>query len=152
VKHEGTSLKANAYVAKTDVGFNNPGSYLSQGRGEAGGKLDYQLTERTRVHAEALRTEDEATHAVRDGAALSIHYQIAKRLSVEIGMRHAAEKGDTVASPVPPVAGQPLPEPLPAEVTTVRARVNAGVPGLENAAVYGEAEVDIHDADKKIVA
>jgi uncharacterized repeat protein (TIGR01451 family) len=152
IKHESTNLKANAYVAKTDVGFNNPGSYLSQGRGESGGKLDYQLTEKARIHAEALRTEDEATHAVRDGATLAVHYQIAKRLSFEIGMRHAAEKGDTLLSPVPPVAGQPLPEPMPSEVTTVRARVDAGVPGVENAALYGEAEVDIHDADKKILA
>jgi len=152
VKHEGTNLKANAYVAKTDVGFNNPGSYLSQGRGEAGGKLDYQLTERAKIHGEALRTEDGTTHAVREGAALSIHYQIAKRLSVEVGMRHAKETGSAVASPIPPVTGEPLPQPLPGEVTTVRARVNAGIPGFDNAAVYAEGEVDVQDADRKMLA
>jgi hypothetical protein len=37
-------------------------------------------------------------------------------------------------------------------VTTVRARVTAQVPGVENASVYGEGEVDVHDADKKVVA
>jgi hypothetical protein len=152
VKHEGTNLKADAYVAKTDANFNNPGSYLSQGRGESGGKLDYQLTEKAKIHAEALRTEDETTHARLEGATLSIHYQIAKRLSVEVGMRHAAQEGNAAVSPIPPVAGQPAPEAMPSEVTTVRARVNAGVPGVENAAVYAEGEVDVHDADKKMVA
>jgi hypothetical protein len=150
VKHESTNLKGQAFIAKTDRGFENPGSYLMQGRSEAGGKLDYKLNANTTVKAEALRTEDAANGAVRDGVALSVHYQIAQRLSVELGVRHAAEKGS--ASPVPPVAGQPLPQPIPSEVTTARARVTAQIPFVEGAAMYGEVEVDVQDAGRKVVA
>ena len=150
VKHESAHLKGQAFVAKTDRGFENPGSYLLQGRGEAGGKLDYKLSPNATLKAEALRTEDAATHAVRDGAMLAIHYQIAKRLSVELGVRHAAEKG--AVSPVPQVGGQPLPGPIPDEVTTVRARMSGQIPFVEGAAMYGEVEVDVQDADRKVVA
>ena len=46
VKHQSNNLKANAYVAHTDKDFNNPGAYLNQGRGEAGGKLEYRFRDR----------------------------------------------------------------------------------------------------------
>lgn len=151
VKHESTNLKGQAFVAKTDRGFENPGSYLMQGRSEAGGKLDYKLSANTTIKAEALRTEDSASNAVRDGAALAVHYQIAQRLSVELGLRHAAEKGNGV-SPVPQVQGQPRPEGMPDAVTTVRARVTGQIPFIEGAAMYGEVEVDVQDAGRKVVA
>ncbi len=150
VKHESEKLKAQAFVARTDRGFHNPGSYLAEGRSEAGGKLDYKLSDRTTIHAEALRTEDVVTGAVRDGVVASVQYRLADKLTLELGMRHAAEKG--TFSPVPPVVGQPQPQPMPGEVTTVRARVTAVVPGIAGATVYGEAEVDVKDADKRILA
>jgi hypothetical protein len=67
-------------------------------------------------------------------------------------MRHAAQKGTPTVSPVPPVAGQPAPLPMPDEVTTVRAKVQGQVPGMDNLSLYGEGEVDVHDADKKMLA
>lgn len=153
IKHESARLKANAYVAKSDAEFDNPGSYLAQGRGEAGGKLEYRLTERTAVRVEALRSEDVKTGAVRDGVLAGIQHQFAEKMTLEVGIRHATEKGTQgFNSPVPQVDGAPAPAPLPDEVTTVRARVTAPVPGVANATVYGEVEVDVKDADRKIVA
>ena len=152
VKHDSTNLKAQAFVARTDRGFDNPGAYLTKGRGEAGGRLDYKLSERTTLKAEALRTEDVASGAVRDGVALSVHYQIAKRLSFELGLRHAAEKGNAAVSPVPQVQDAPAPQPLPSEVTTVRGRLTGQVPGVEGATLYGEVEMDVQDADRKVIA
>ncbi|MGZ5642122.1 MAG: SdrD B-like domain-containing protein [Usitatibacter sp.] len=150
LKHESKDLKAQAYVARTDRGFDNPGSYLTLGRSEAGGKLEYKLTPRTTIRGEALRTEDVVTGAVRDGAALSVQHQIADHLTFELGLRHAAEKG--TVSPVPAVEGQPAPQPVPDEVTTVRARLTGSVPGVEGASVYGEAEVDVKDTDRRVLA
>jgi len=153
VKHESENLKANAYVARTDPEFQNPGAYLEQGRSEAGGKLDYKINDKTSLHAEALRTEDAVSHAVRDGAMATIQYHLADKLTLELGMRHTKETGTTgTVSPVPPVAGQPAPEALPDEVTTVRARITGQVPQVEHLSLYGEAEVDVHDTDKKILA
>jgi hypothetical protein len=150
VKHESTNVKAQAFVAHTDIGFDNPGAYLSLGRSEAGGKLEYKLSPRTSIKAEALRSEDVATNSVRDGAAVSLQHQISDRMTFEVGLRHAAEKGTT--SPIPQIEGQPPPEHMPEEVTTVRARVTGAVPFVEGATMYGELEVDVKDTDRKVVA
>ncbi len=150
VKHESKDLKADLFIAHTDRGFENPGSYLIEGRSESGGKLDYKISDQTNLHAEALRTEDLASDARRDGATVSIQYKLTKTLTVEVGMRHSAEKGDV--SPIPAVPGQPAPEPLPDSVTTVRAKVTGQIPQVKGLSLYGEAEVDVKDADKKILA
>jgi hypothetical protein len=158
IKHDSKDFKAQAYVARTDLGFVNPGSYLSQGRSEAGGKLEYKLSDRTTLRAEALRTEDVASGSVRDGAMASVQYKLADKLTLELGMRHASEKG--TVSPVPPLpadsltglATSPTPVPNPGEVTTVRARVTGEIPNVPGATVYGEAEVDVKDSERKILA
>ena len=150
VKHEGKDFKADVYTARTDKEFNNPGAWLSQGRSESGARLDYKLSAKTTLKGEALRTEDVTTGDVRTGASLSIQHQLRESLTLELGLRYAQEKG--VASPVPPIAGQPAPEALPDSVTTVRARVTGAVPGVKGATVYGEAEVDVQDAQRKVIA
>ena len=150
VKHEGKDFKADVYTARTDKEFNNPGAWLTQGRSESGARLDYKLSTKTTLKAEALRTEDVTTGDVRTGATVTVQHQLKESLTLEIGMRYAQEKG--AASPVPPVAGQPAPEPLPDNVTTVRARVTGAVPGVKGATVYGEAEVDVQDAQRKVIA
>jgi uncharacterized repeat protein (TIGR01451 family) len=150
LKHESKDLKADIFIAHTDVGFENPGSYLIEGRSESGGKLDYKLTDKANLHAEALRTEDVASGSRRDGASVGVQYKLSETLTMEVGMRHSAEKGDV--SPVPALPGQPAPEPLPDSVTTVRAKVTGQVPQVKGLSVYGEAEVDVKDADKKIIA
>lgn len=151
VKHESQGVRVHAYAARTDESFDNPGSYLTQGRGEAGARVDYKISETTSILGEALRTEDVKTGAVRDGLAASLQYRLDKQLTLELGVRHAAEKNNTT-SPIPPVQGQPAPQPMPDEVTTVRARLTAGVPFIQGASVYGEAEFDVKDADRKVIA
>ncbi|MGZ5749973.1 MAG: SdrD B-like domain-containing protein [Usitatibacter sp.] len=159
IKHDSKDFKAQAYVARTDVGFVNPGSYLTAGRGEAGGKLEYKLSDRATIRAEALRTEDLASNSVRDGATASIQYKLADKLTLELGVRHASEKG--TVSPVPALppessltglATSPTPVANPGEVDSVRARVTGEIPGVAGATVYGEAEVNVRDASQKIVA
>ncbi|MEO5694032.1 MAG: SdrD B-like domain-containing protein, partial [Usitatibacter sp.] len=154
LKHESAKIKANAYVARSDRDFDNPGAYLTQGRGESGGKLEYKLSDRTTIRAEALRTEDVSTNSVRDGLAAAIQYQLAERLTFELGVRHAAEKG--VASAVPsipaPGGGITVAQPIPDEVTTVRARLTGSLPQVEGLSMYGEAEFDVQDAGRKVLA
>jgi uncharacterized repeat protein (TIGR01451 family) len=150
IKHEGKDFKADAYVARTDKEFNNPGAWLTQGRSESGAHLDYKLSAKTTLKAEALRTEDVTTGDVRTGASVSVQHQLKESLTLEVGMRYAQEKG--AASPVPALPGQLTPEPMPDTVTTVRARVTGAVPGVKGATVYGEAEVDVQDAQRKVIA
>ena len=150
LKHESKDLRAQAFVAKSDREFENPGAWLTQGRGEAGGRIEYRVRPGTTLRGEALRTEDVNTGAVRDGAVAAVEQALPNGMTLEVGVRHAAEKG--AASPVPPVAGQPAPQPMPDEVTTVRARLTGAIPGVEGASVYGEAEVDVADADRRVLA
>lgn len=150
VKHESKDLKAQAFVARSDRGFNNPGAWLSNGRAEAGGRAEFKVREGTLARAEALRTEDTASGSVRDGAMVAVTQEVAKSLNVELGLRYAADKG--TQSPVPAVAGQPAPQAAPEEVTTARARVTGQLPFALGASVYGEAEVDVRDADRRILA
>jgi hypothetical protein len=150
VKHESKDLKAQAFVARSDREFNNPGAWLANGRAEAGGRAEYRIREGTMARAEALRTEDVGTGSVRDGAMAAIAQEVAKGITAEIGVRYAAEKGTT--SPVPQVPGAPAPQPMPDEVATVRARLTGQVPFVPGATVYGEAEVDVNDTDRRILA
>jgi hypothetical protein len=108
------------------------------------------MGEKTVARAEALRTEDLAGGSKRDGVLAAVTHTLPNDLQVEVGVRHAAEKGNAV-SPVPPVDGVPT-QALPDEVTTVRARVTGPVPGVPGAQVYGEAEVDVQDTDRRILA
>jgi uncharacterized repeat protein (TIGR01451 family) len=149
VRHDGERLKAEAFVARTDESFDNPGAYLSQGRGESGARTSYKIDEKTSVKAEALRTEDVKTGGVRDGYLASVERQLDNQVKIEGGVRHARESG--VAIP-PTIAGPGSAGTTPNEVTSVRARVTTPVPGMPNASVYGEVEVDVEDADRKIVA
>ena len=150
LKHASARLKAQAYVARTDKDFNNPGAYLSQGRGEAGGRFDYKLSKDTTIKGEALRTEDVTSGAVLDGASVTLQHQLRSGLTLELGMRHAAQKGTTSA--VPPVEGQPTEQSVPDEVTTAHARMTGPVPGVKGATMYGEAEVDVKDSQRKVLA
>ncbi|MBL0140673.1 MAG: DUF11 domain-containing protein [Betaproteobacteria bacterium] len=150
VKHESKDLKAQAFVARSDPEFNNPGAWLANGRAEAGGRAEYKVREGTFLRAEALRTEDVSSGSVRDGALVAVTQEIAKATTIELGMRYAAEKG--VTSPIPPVEGLPPPEPLPTEVTTVRARLTGPLPYVDGASVYGEAEMDVRDSERRILA
>lgn len=150
LRHDGESLKAEAFVARTDPTFDNPGAYLGQGRGEAGARLTYQLDERTALKGEALRTEDTKTGNARDGYMASFERTFGAHLKLELALRHAREVGGPAIPPSVATAGSV--GTTPNEVTSVRARVTARLPGVQDASVYGEAEVDVEDADRKVLA
>jgi large repetitive protein len=148
VRHDGEKLKAEAFVARTDASFDNPGAYLGQGRGESGARASYKIDDKTQVKAEALRTEDVKTGNVRDGYMASVERTFDNKMKVEVGVRHAREEGGPAIAPSLASGGSVAPN----EVTSVRARVTTPVPGMDNASVYGEVEVDVQDAERKIVA
>lgn len=150
IRHETERLKAEAFAARTDPSFDNPGAYLSQGRGEAGARAAYKVDDRTMVKAEALRTEDTRNGNVRDGYMASVERVVSDKLKVEAGIRHAREVGGPAIPPSTATEGSAAT--VPDEVTSVRARVTTPVPGIPNASVYGEVEVDVQDADRKVVA
>ena len=116
VRHDDKDLQAQAYAARTDAAFDNPGSYLTRGRAEAGGKLTYRLNEQTLLRGEALRTEDVTTGGKREGAYASVERSINENLRAEIGLRHGKETG----APANPLSTGTLPN----EFTSVKAKIS----------------------------
>ncbi|MEP7069408.1 MAG: SdrD B-like domain-containing protein [Usitatibacter sp.] len=149
IRHDGERLKAEAFVARTDPTFDNPGAYLAQGRGESGARLSLKIDEHTSLKAEALRTEDRTTHNVRDGYLVALERSFANAMKLELGLRHAREEAPAIPTTAlaPGSTGT-----TPNEVTSVRARVTGPIPGVAGATVYSEVEVDVQDAGRKIVA
>ena len=144
-RHTDGNLDVNFYAGRAQRDFDNPGSSLTNGRQEIGGKLAYKLDERTRIKAELLETEDLTIGGKRDGILLAVERTLENGLRIEAGIRHARETQQQVPSPNLVGAN-------PSEITAVRVRVTGDVPVLKDAAAYVEAEVDVHDAGRKIAA
>ncbi len=147
-KHKDGSFDGNLFVARSDAGFDNPNASLAKGRTEAGGKMSYRLNDKTGFKGELLSTQDNVTGAKRDGILLSIERTLGAGLRAEFGMRHAR---DTQAAAVAGVGGS-LGQASKQDVTTVRGRVTGEVPGIKNFSAYGEAEFDVQDTQRKILA
>ncbi|HRE14723.1 MAG TPA: hypothetical protein PLD37_11060, partial [Usitatibacteraceae bacterium] len=149
-RHETKDLQVHAYAARTDANFDNPGSYLSKGRGESGAKVTWRAGDRTVVRAEALRTEETSSNAVRDGLAASVEHTFDNRIAVEAGVRHARESNGA-AIPLG-TTGLPAGGLVPDQVTTARAKVTGPVPFVPGASMYAEGEFDVEDAGRRILA
>ena len=144
LRHDDKDLQAKVYAGRTDATFDNPGSYLSRGRAEAGGKATYRLDDQTLLRGEALRTEDVTTGGKREGAYASVERSINENLRVELGLRHGKEIG----APANPLSTGTLPN----EFTSLRAKVSGQLPSLPEASVFAEYEQDVHDSERKIAA
>ena len=86
--HRGEVFDARLYAGRSDPEFNNPSSPLYGGRAEYSADLGLQASERVRLYAEALRSEDrseEGGHRTAVGAGARI--QASERLSLNVGAR-----------------------------------------------------------------
>jgi large repetitive protein len=142
------NFDGNIFVAKSDAGFDNPNASISKGRTEAGGKMSYRLDEKTSIRGELLSTQENLTGAKRDGILLSAERTLATGIRGEVGLRHARDTQAPVLPGNTGTAGQSIKN----EVTTLRGRLTGDVPGVKDAIAYGEAEVDVQDSQKKILA
>ncbi len=147
-KRKDGDFDGNLFFAKSDAGFDNPNASLAKGRTEAGGKLSYRINDKTGMKVELLSTQDNATDAKRDGILLTFERTLAAGLRAELGMRHSR---DTQAAQLPGNGGS-LGQQVQKEVTTVRSRLTGEIPGVKGLSAYGEAEVDVEDSARKILA
>jgi len=102
--------------------------------------VTWRADERTSFGVEAIHTADLTTGASRDGAELQAGYAFGNGIRVEGGVRRAHENaadGTVLAQP---------------DLTSVRAKVAAQVPGLPQAGVFVEAEQDVRDSSRGMVA
>jgi uncharacterized repeat protein (TIGR01451 family) len=159
--HDGNDFKARAAIAKSSTGFDNPASILRPGREEVSGRASYRIDASTTVAAEVLHTKDIATGAQRNGVLLNVERALGPISKIEIGVRHVTEKVATQVAnanlginPTPTTTttsttGQP---PTQTDLTSLRVKATTQVPGAPTAAVYAEAEQDLNDSHKRLLA
>ena len=133
-------LESHVYFGRADVNFDNPAASLPKGRAEGGARITWRADERTSFGGEIIHTADLTTGASRDGAELQAGYAFGNGVRVEGGIRRAHENA---------ADGTVLTQP---DLTSVRAKVAAQVPGLPQAGVFIEAEQDVRDNARRMVA
>ncbi len=145
LKHDDTDWQASAFVGKTNASFDNPNALLNKGRGEAGAKAAYNLSEKTRLKAEAIRSEDTVSNGNRAGALLTVEHNFTPTLIGEAGVRY--NKESTVAAD-----NSTLGAANPGEQTTARIKLSGEVPNVPKLTVFGEYEQVVDNSDRKMAA
>jgi uncharacterized repeat protein (TIGR01451 family) len=130
---------------KTDAKFDNPNALLNKGRGEAGVKAAYKLNDKTRLKAEAVRSEDVVSNGHRDGALFTVEHNFTPTLIGEAGVRYNKETTSAADNST-------LGRANPGEQATARVRLSGEVPNVPKLTVFGEYEQAIPDTDKKMAA
>lgn len=148
LQHDGAALTLRAHAGRTDRGFANASSTLGAGRSEAGLKAGWSLDERTRLLAEVLHTADLASEARRDGLLLGVERSLGEGLKIELGGRHVQARAAAGTSAAAGTEGQP------ATTQTLRAKLSGVLPFAltAGATAYLEAEQDVHDRAKRLLA
>jgi hypothetical protein len=93
VRHQAERLEGRAYAQRVDEGFTNSASSAASGRTEAGGKATYALNDAVRLIGEGTYSKDLMTDGKRNGAGLSVAWDVWSRLTLEAGVRYAEQTG-----------------------------------------------------------
>ncbi len=167
LRHEGADLKARVYGVHTEAGFYNPSSLQSAGQSEYGAKIGYQVDEKNRLVAEALKTGNSVTGAAQTGVELKLEHSLSGNMKLEAGVRFSRSNALSALSSGVPFPGETavLP-PLPADLdrlggaaaaqeeigyTSARVKLSTPVPGLPQAEVFGVVEAAIDGSGGKEV-
>jgi hypothetical protein len=93
LQHKQGALDASAWLMGSDADFYNPSASVSEGKGEAGVKAGYQLSETTQLYGELTRTQQKTATAdpARDAMALGLKWKATKNLGLDLSLRHTQE-------------------------------------------------------------
>ncbi|HEY0564902.1 MAG TPA: hypothetical protein VGC88_04915, partial [Terriglobales bacterium] len=155
MQHDGTRLKGRAYFGRTANNFDNQTSILNKGRGEGGVKGSYQLTDKTRVVGEFIRSEDLLNNNTRDGGELGLEHKFGP-VQATVGFRHAEETSSALAASTVTDTTTATDATIPTSATatnslnTVLAKAVVQVPHFERFTASADFEQDIADANKQV--
>lgn len=142
--HEGDPISARIFTGRTDPTFDNPTSILASGRTESGIKATWDLNENTRLLGEAIRSKDNRTGGVLTGYQVGVQQKLTDGVNLELAYRRALQKDGLAQLSALGVSSLDL--------STVRARLDAQLPSLPEAAVFLEYEQDVRDSSKRALA
>ncbi|MNK88894.1 hypothetical protein D3C87_1088800 [compost metagenome] len=178
LRHQGEDLAVAALASKTSTGFDNPGASFSAGRTEASARAEYRLDAATALRGELLYGQDALREGTRRGITASVQRKFGEQLVGEFGLRHghngtglgsgsgfdygqvstySGNLGSGVAANNVTALGAAANAGTQAnanddDLTTVRARLSAQVPGVPQANVFVEGEQDIRKSDRHVLA
>ena len=174
LRHQTADLAVVALANKTSTGFDNPGASFSAGRTEASARAEYRIDTTTAVRGEALYSQDALLDSSRRGFTASVQKKFGEQMVAEVGLRHgqsgagmgtssgfdygqistySGNLGSGVGAGNVTALGAAAAANANAEnLTTVRARLSAQVPGLPQANVFVEGEQDIRKSDRHVLA
>ena len=91
LRHQGDALDARAWWHQAGRNFNNTASGLAAGQTDAGASAKWRVAPRTRLYAEAIRSEDDYTDASREGQRVGMLHALNDRISIDLSLRHMQE-------------------------------------------------------------
>jgi large repetitive protein len=145
--HETNQLRLRINAMRADPSFDNPAAPISKGRQEISAKAEYDISSATRLRAEVIQTKDTVLKTERDGVLLNAEHSFGNNTSLEVGVRHVRDKTNATSTAVSSAASVPS-----GDVTSVRAKLQLPIPRIEAASAYLEAEVDVSDSSKRMIA
>jgi uncharacterized repeat protein (TIGR01451 family) len=140
LRHASNRLTANLLFLDTDSTFNNPSAAFGTGRRELSFRATAHLDEKTRLLAEALRTEDRMSGGSRNGGRIGIERAINDWLDGQVAYRHADES----ETPATDLSAEPT-----SDVNSVAALLRAKPPQLPKLALSAEFESDVTESDQR---
>ncbi|MDM5179579.1 hypothetical protein PO883_20525 [Massilia sp. DJPM01] len=97
LRHTGEQVDARAWWQQAGRHFNNTAAGLAAGQRDAGASAKWRMNGRTRVYAEAVRSESDSGtsfgDASREGQRAGVLYALSDRVSVDVSLRHVEESG-----------------------------------------------------------
>jgi len=136
--HDSRAAQGRMWLTATGERFDNPGSGFAPGRTEGGARFTARAGEKTRVTGEALWSADAAGDDRRAGILASLDHALSDAWRGELGVRVAGER---LASGAPPPAS-----------ASIRSRLTYQLPKRPEWSGYAEAEQDVRDLDRRMLA
>lgn len=167
LRHTDPRLQLRAFAVQTDPTFSNASSTFTAGASEYGAKLGYTLDDKTRLIAEALKstasgnlsqtpgsialatgplgslasTAGVVSGASRESESIGIERSLPMDLKLTLSLRRVDANGQ----PTQPLAAGAVPN----GYTSVRARLDAPIPGVPQATAFIQYEQAVTDDNRR---
>ncbi|MBX3654807.1 MAG: hypothetical protein KF686_11545 [Ramlibacter sp.] len=96
IRHSDETLRARAYAARAQDGFNNSSGGITGGRSELGVSGTYQVNSALSLNGEVLHSEDRISASKSDAASVGADLKLTDRLTIGAGARHATQSSVTL--------------------------------------------------------
>lgn len=163
IRHDGETLKARAQYTNTEARFSNQSSFSTPGRTEIPATAEYRLTPNTKLKGEAIYSTDNVNGGDRKGIVGNVITRIADGVDLELGMRASVTNGtigsnscvsylSSITNNCTPTSESKIGQQIRNELLTVRGKITTQVPWVDGLQAYVEAEQDVRDSQKRLLA